>query len=414
MMPHKKSMIYYFQDYIVFNLNMNLMRISIFFGFLISLLILNIYLTKNVSALSNAVTNETDGQISGNLLDTLNSSQGITVAAMIAAISSIIGVFLTGLIGYLNQEKLAKIQALNQEHLALLQEKIDNRMQIENARREYEFEARKRLYQQCEPILFQLYELSDSALNRLEDLAEQIREGKFRSNSETSSDDSYSIQSTIFRLLSPLAAFVLLQKKLTLVDLRLDNTLTIQYTLIKRLYFTFAADEKIAKKSPSLEYDPYGNTSDENRKRHPEKYIVQGIKAGMIDKMTKTFIECDHTGNYRLIDFGEFQQLYSQNENALFSDIRSLFLNFHPNSSPVLWRILLVQALIYKAFMTTFNTSSMEEERSKMFQMYSQEIKQRFDWRTQDERSMIQSADVLDKPFIAAESYLKEYFGNYF
>ena len=47
-------------------------------------------------------------------------------------------------------------------------EKIKNDLEIkkdeQTARRDYEYEARKRLYQECEPILFQFAELSESAL----------------------------------------------------------------------------------------------------------------------------------------------------------------------------------------------------------------------------------------------------------
>jgi hypothetical protein len=57
-------------------------------------------------------------------------------------------------------------------------EKIKNDLEIKKdeqaARRDYEYEARKRLYQECEPILFQFVELSESALKRIYALARNV------------------------------------------------------------------------------------------------------------------------------------------------------------------------------------------------------------------------------------------------
>src|SRR5215469_15350797 len=60
-------------------------------------------------------------------------------------------------------------------------EKIKNDLEIKKdeqaARRDYEYEARKRLYEECEPILFQFAELCESALKRIYALARNARDG---------------------------------------------------------------------------------------------------------------------------------------------------------------------------------------------------------------------------------------------
>lgn len=54
-------------------------------------------------------------------------------------------------------------------HLAQLKNRLEIKKmsRLQTARRDYEYEARKRLYQECEPILFQFSELYESALRRI-------------------------------------------------------------------------------------------------------------------------------------------------------------------------------------------------------------------------------------------------------
>src|SRR5829696_834793 len=114
-------------------------------------------------------------------------------------------------------------------------EKLKSRLDIEKAeqvaRSDYEYEAKKRLYQECEPILFQFAELSESALRRIYALARNAKEGNLGPDRYLLSTDPYFIRSTIYRLMAPMAAFKLLQHRLTNIDLKLDQSINIQYIL---------------------------------------------------------------------------------------------------------------------------------------------------------------------------------------
>src|SRR5438552_88350 len=59
-----------------------------------------------------------------------------------------------------------------------------------NARRDYLYEARKRLYQEYEPLLFQLVEFSRNALDRIYGLARTAKQSNLGSHGWLSSDNS--------------------------------------------------------------------------------------------------------------------------------------------------------------------------------------------------------------------------------
>src|SRR4051812_22844570 len=65
----------------------------------------------------------------------------------------------------------------SQTEIEILKNELAQRKSENDARREYEFEARKRLYQEYEPLLFQLMEAADNAIHRIQSLARTARHG---------------------------------------------------------------------------------------------------------------------------------------------------------------------------------------------------------------------------------------------
>ena len=176
----------------------------------------------------------------------------------------------------------------NATKLAEIQNSLEIKKDEEAAKREYQFEARKRLYNKCEPLLFQLGELSESALFRIYALAKNAKQGNLGPNSRHYlSHDHYFIRSTIYRLLAPMAIYKLLQNQLTMVDLQLVPRMNIQYQLTKILYYTFSSAEDLADSYPSAEYDPHFEKtnsliSEDNRKiklkTQPEVYWLRALE----------------------------------------------------------------------------------------------------------------------------------------
>jgi hypothetical protein len=255
-------------------------------------------------------------------------------------------------------------------------EKLKSKLKIEkaehDARRDYEYEARKRLYQECEPILFQFSELSESALRRIYALARNAKDGNLGPDGYWLSTDHYFIRSTIYRLVAPMTAFKLLQHKLTNIDLKLDQSINIQYILAKILYYTFSSSPDLARSEPAIPYDPdqIGAESKgleeyekkERRTRYPEKFWLQGLKVGTLDILAETLILSEkgssHNNNFRIKSFGEFeQQFFKKGESAVSYDSNNntfevfftIFSYFHPRTRPVLWRVLITHRKYFYA-----------------------------------------------------------------
>ena len=206
----------------------------------------------------------------------------------------------------------------NEVRVKHLENKLAIERAAEDARRDYEYEARKRLYQECEPILFQFAEFSESALRRIYALARNARDGNLGPERYWLSTDHYFMRSTIYRLLAPMAAFKLLQHRLTSIDLKLDQSINIQYGLAKILYYTFSSSQDLARSEPAIPYDPQqidpqlNDVSESERKanrtRYPQKYWLQGLKVGTLDILAERLISVNNGKNPRVKSFGEFEQ----------------------------------------------------------------------------------------------------------
>ena len=142
----------------------------------------------------------------------MNDSNTISlIVAVIAALSSL---FVAG-VSYLSSRK-------NARDLESLKVDLAEKQAEKNARRDYLYEARKRLYQEYEPLLFQLVELSDTALGRIYGLARTARESDLGPDhsgwlSPDNPSSSYYATNTIYRFLAPLVIIKLIQRRLTFV-----------------------------------------------------------------------------------------------------------------------------------------------------------------------------------------------------
>lgn len=316
----------------------------------------------------------------------------------------------------------------NQNHereITMLKNTLDLQKSEKDVILDYKYEAKKRLYVEYEPLIFQLHELSESSLRRITNLATTAREGTLESWLSNSNPDNYYLTNTLYRLLAPFVIFKLMQRRLTLFDLNLSSNFYNHYVLVKILYQSFSKDYDHAKLEPKLDYDPYfvglNDTSFstltqeqrqiEMRKRlqnEPQEYRRQGMVIGLVDIVTENLIEYDdHDNIYRIISFGEFTKKLEDNEyQDIFKGIFHLFLKFHPRKNPVLWRILVTQALIHSVLLNIDLQSTKTTFRSEMFLKILKKHSTEFDWRTKEERKEIQENSVFE-PFHASAAYLE-------
>jgi hypothetical protein len=334
------------------------------------------------------------------------------VVAVVALVASIITAIITAIFSKRNDIRLKQI-----EH------ELNLKKAEQDARRDYEYEAKKRLYQECEPILFQNAELSDSAVKRIYALARNAKDGNLGPERYWLASDHYFIRSTIYRLLAPLAAFKLLQHRLTGIDLKLDQGINMQYLLGKCLYYTFSSANELARTDPPIPYDPDQiepdvNKLDESLKKQnlmhkPEKFWLQGLKVGTLDKIVESLLFKESNGISRIMSFGEFEKTYFDFESdkgieaERFETFVTLFSYFHPKTRPVLWRILVTQSFLYNAIKNIRDKDKIHLTHLKhMVDLFNiEQARIKCEWRQHEEN--VPDAE-FEIPFRAAENYLRE------
>jgi hypothetical protein len=322
------------------------------------------------------------------------------VAIIVALISA--GVSISSIL--ITNRYAKKLAASNREHeqkLKYLENELAARRAEQDARRNYEFDAKKRLYQQFEPLLFQLVEYSESSLTRIRNFVKVAKKGNLNPKDGMLSDygkGSYTI-STIYRLLLPIVVFKLMQRTLTMFDLDLVPSYKVQYTFAKFLHFSFRADFYLSEAKPSLPYNPKKHSDYKGNEKIAERDRLQGIDAGIIDNMAEDLITNDSNGNPKIMSYGEFKKMYFEPEvKEPFKEIAYLFHNFHPKTSPVLWRILIAQAHIYNALIKIRKTKNYK---------IPEEDRKYYDWRQTDNEASYEEA--LVQPFDAVGEYLSNH-----
>jgi hypothetical protein len=335
-----------------------------------------------------------------------------------------------------HEEKLTKWKAEREKELADAKKADDLMMEQwrhereqkrdeEKARREYEYEARKRLYLECEPILFQLHQLCEAADRRISHMPRRMKEDHFFSKdkylekkeslkkSEEKSPvrqeeegvlkdklgwlsfPNYYMLSTIYHLLAPMATFKILQDRLTTVDLELDPLIKKIYLISKHLYATFSSDTDLAE----IAEIPY-------------KTYDQGIFVGYLDNATEELIKHYDEPNKvpRIKSFGEFNKQYVKGDNFLgssekkvdppFDRIYDLLHFFHPNTKEVLWRILIEQLYLYNAINEVYEIKETDNYQDRIEKENKVKPIRRIP------KGQLDNYDYTDKSFIDVEKHL--------
>lgn len=306
---------------------------------------------------------------------------------IIAAAASIGGALLTGVLTRRNNAALKKLEEAQDEN---------------KARISYNYEARKRLYAVCEPLLFQAMEGAEEARARISGLAKAARRDQLRDDgSGWLSSHDYYFKSTVYSLLAPITTFNILQRRLTTIDLSLDTDVRAKYEMLKLIFFSFTNDWRLAEwgdEKTRLEYDRNKTDSGEpDRERllreQPQRYAPQGLYRGMIYVVAEALIfSIGEPGGSepgapveRCMTFGEFQREWDRVEageqcplTPVSADLVDLFRGFHPLRKPVLWRLLIAQYLLYRAL-------SGGDPRS--LPLSTREEADAFDWRSEAHRA---------------------------
>src|SRR3712207_627574 len=97
--------------------------------------------------------------------------------AIIAATASLIVAIISVLVTARTSRRVARLTDELEKQRLYLASELEEQRAVRDARRDYEYEARKRLYEECEPLLFEAAELAELGRYRVVSLARSCREG---------------------------------------------------------------------------------------------------------------------------------------------------------------------------------------------------------------------------------------------
>lgn len=292
--------------------------------------------------------------------------------ALIAAVASLVVAVFSAIVSFASSRRsqyaaakleLAKARLVGD--VEYLKHKLDEQAAERDARRDYEYDARKRLYSDVEPLLFQLHESLEEAHYRVRSLARTARSGNL-GDGDTSWVDGpgYYLHSTIYKLVLPAAHLRLMQRRVTFVDLGLDESIRLRYQLLKLYSRSFTDDFVMASISPKLRYDPNNDNWRAMRVKEPAVYMPQALVLGDLEKVADALILQQSETPARAASFGEFDQLIENKGHADESvqALMSLFTGFSPEARPVLARILVAQACMAQLILSTYDQKTKPEQ----------------------------------------------------
>jgi hypothetical protein len=321
------------------------------------------------------------------------------ITALIAAFASLA----VALIGIFIGERYKR---RSNEEIETLKASLVEAQAERNAQRDYRYDAIKSLYRDLQPLMFQLSELCESAYMHTRGLARAARNGNLGRGEGSWWRDEYFLLSTVHRLLVPVAVLHLVQRRLTSVDLSVDEKLRAQYRFARALAGTWNSGFDFASAAPELEYKPHDGDAAARAASEPAVYGLQHLYAGEIDQIVSALVVSEQGGAARYRGYGEFHDAYRAADAAVqdrFAPAVHLFAEFHPRTHPVLWRMLVTQAHLHQAISRTFVAG--EGVIVLPTEVFDEAERDRFDWREPGATETEEQA--VGAPFAAARAYLE-------
>jgi len=275
-------------------------------------------------------------------------SIGIVSALITAGVSLLVSVF-TALLAYATRIR-------GDIRIAQIQSRLADEREGRSAQRDYEYDARKRLYTELQPLLFQIMERAKQALDRIQgSFVEGSRNGSVKQPGRLGrgwENDSYHMLATVWDLFVPLALVRCVQRKLTGVDLTVDPVIRWQYSLARESYDVWTRGS-LAEEPPRIQ------------SRDAEPPDRQHLLSGHLEHLVDVMLTDDDGSERDLpISFATFQTRFSSDDLAeVFEHATYPLTDAHLGEKRLLWRILAVQAHLYAALIQTFDAATTGQRR---------------------------------------------------
>lgn len=261
----------------------------------------------------------------------------------------------------------------NSRDLETLKSRLSDENDAAKAKRDYEYDARKRLYAELYPLAFQLNEAALGATNRIKNLVRATNGGWLAAGPDNwlTGGDPYYFTAVVYALIAPLATYELMNRKLTLLDLTLDHDLHRQHVIARRAYQAMRSDfDLLDDHYPPVAFGVGGQAYAPPETRPTvmpgemeQRWLWrQGLYSGQISQAVDALLTT-HDTTTRVMSYAEFAKALGaadlrtdDDPGGTAGDIKralrplsDLFRDFHPARRPVTWRILLAQAACYRA-----------------------------------------------------------------
>jgi hypothetical protein len=235
----------------------------------------------------------------------------------------------------------AVISTLYAQRLARIQGILDDEHDANKARRDYEYEARKRLYSVYEPIKFQQVDLIEQALRRISmlSLAPPVA-------------DSIDEAACVYEILAPAALFRMMGRNLTIADMQLEPQISAEYGLIKASYRVLADASSIA----SIYARVSGGIDMVDPGDGLPPHLLDDAADSLLRIASADGNESSATGSQvGLITLGQLREIMSEPGDSRGRDgldaVTRLLSGFSPQKKPVFWRCLVTQAFLYGCYL---------------------------------------------------------------
>jgi hypothetical protein len=248
---------------------------------------------------------------------------------------------IVAIIGVVGTSIGAVVSALYARRLASVQSELEEERDVRKARREYEYEARKRLYSTYEPIKFQLVDLIGQALRRISMLSLMAPE-----------TGSLQQAATVYEILAPAALVRMLDRNLTLSDMYLEPQVSVEYGLMKAAYRVLADSSSLASIYTELSGGDHIDVLDEELL----PYQVDEAADTLIGTTPNGLDTATATGQPgSLLTFSQFRSVLAdidvKHDRPGLSSVTALLDDFTPARRPVFWRALVTQVLLYGCYL---------------------------------------------------------------
>ena len=243
---------------------------------------------------------------------------------------------------------------INQRRVEKLRSQFEDWVREKDARRDYVYEARKRLYTEVEPLLFQLFEATDGAYHRICSLARTSRNGSLGGKENWLSNSAYYLHSTAYLLILPAVIYRLIQRRMTFIDMSVEAGINLKYQALKLYYRSFTDHFDFARCDPELTYDPKEEPGVHEPTDQSAVRRYQGFVLGDLDSILDALIVGSEDKG-RPCTFGEFSEIMSREKSPEYLVILvATFQHFSFGTRPVLGRMLMAQACLCKTLLRTF------------------------------------------------------------